>query len=59
MQLLEPLLLCFKLCKAWLTSQPRAQDLPAEAPVVILLPGLTGGSHDTCVFSLCSLPVLA
>ena len=32
------------------------QDLPADAPVVILLPGLTGGSHDTCVFCLCSPP---
>ncbi len=25
------------------------QDLPADAPVLILLPGLTGGSHDSYV----------
>ena len=39
------------LLQAWLTSPPCAQDLPADAPVVILLPGLTGGSHDTCALS--------
>lgn len=25
------------------------QDLPRDAPVLILLPGLTGGSHDSYV----------
>jgi len=29
----------------------RRQDLPANAPVIIMLPGLTGGSHDTCADS--------
>ena len=52
--------ICFRVFKfsgkAWLTSLPCVQDLPADAPVVILLPGLTGGSHDTCASSLCSLP---
>lgn len=31
------------------TPQQQKQDLPEDAPVVILLPGLTGGSTDTYV----------
>ena len=38
---------------SWLTrvspAPPPLQQLPEEAPVLILLPGLTGGSEDTYV----------
>ena len=44
--------------RAWCTLRSpllrggaRRQDLPADAPVIIMLPGLTGGSHDTCADS--------
>ena len=36
------------------------QALPADAPVLILLPGLTGGSENTYVqVRLCPLPLLS
>jgi predicted alpha/beta-fold hydrolase len=28
---------------------PPRQDLPEDAPIIVLLPGLTGGSSDTYV----------
>lgn len=32
-----------------LSCSPSPQLLPAEAPTLVLLPGLTGGSHDSYV----------
>jgi predicted alpha/beta-fold hydrolase len=40
---------CLGHCKRFHRQLPGIQDLPSEAPVVILLPGLTGGGDDTYV----------